>query len=128
MSFSLVRRALSRPIARSLTAPKHSLQPSTQILLRKLSSDAPIFENFQITPPPKLTVEMAEGIADATQFYVRHGISRRRLEAMAKDDDMPVVFKWQKMSTFHRKVSVCSVISSPLHLISPAMNVPFSLQ
>jgi hypothetical protein len=40
---------------------------------------------------------MADGIQDATQFYVRHGISNQRLRAMAKDDDMPVVMKWQKM-------------------------------
>jgi hypothetical protein len=67
---------------------------------RSLSSknyDEPIFENFKASPPAQLSTAMAEGIADATQFYVRHGISNQRLRAMAKDDAMPVVVKWQKM-------------------------------
>jgi hypothetical protein len=68
--------------------------------VRSLSSnnyDEPIFENFQASPPAQLTTAMAEGIGDATQFYVRHGISNQRLRAMSKDDSMPIVVKWQKM-------------------------------
>jgi hypothetical protein len=68
--------------------------------VRSLSSnnyDEPIFENFKASPPAQLTTAMAEGIGDATQFYVRHGISNQRLRAMSKDESMPIVVKWQKM-------------------------------
>ena len=40
---------------------------------------------------------MAEGIADATHFYIRYGLSHRRLQQLAEDTTMPVVDKWQKM-------------------------------
>jgi hypothetical protein len=58
---------------------------------------SPVFENFIPTPPAKLSVEVAEGIADATQFYVRHGVSRQRLQALAQESEVPAVVKWQKM-------------------------------
>jgi hypothetical protein len=40
---------------------------------------------------------MAEGIADITQFYLRHGAARRRLLALAADGDLDVVKRWQHM-------------------------------
>lgn len=61
------------------------------------SLDAPFLENFNPSPPDELTVEMAEGIADATQFYVRHGVSNQRLKNLSQQSDMPAVAKWQKM-------------------------------
>jgi hypothetical protein len=54
-------------------------------------------ENVILGPPEKLTTEMAEGIALATKFYVRHGLSRQRLVALAADTETPVVQKWQRM-------------------------------
>ena len=59
--------------------------------------DTSAYDNFLPTPPDKLTVEMAEGISDSTQFYVRHGVSKQRLMALSKETDMPAVVKWQKM-------------------------------
>lgn len=47
-------------------------------------------------PPAALTAEMAEGIAETTHFYLRCGLSHRRLQALS-GQDMPVVEKWQKM-------------------------------
>jgi hypothetical protein len=51
-------------------------------------------------PPDKLTTEMAEGIAETTKFYVRHGLAHRRLRALAVADTtetLTVVQKWQCM-------------------------------
>lgn len=59
--------------------------------------DEPVFENFEPKPPSPLTVDMAEGIASATQFYVRHGVAHQRLTKISQDDEMPAVIKWQKM-------------------------------
>lgn len=91
---SMGRTAFARQASRCF-------QGSTpQLAVRSLSSkdyDKPIFEDFKPSPPAQLSTAMAEGIQDATQFYVRHGISNQRLRAMAKDDQMPVVVKWQKM-------------------------------
>jgi hypothetical protein len=50
-----------------------------------------------LKPPEKLTPEMAEGIAETTKFYVRHGMPRQRLLALAADTETPVVQKWQRM-------------------------------
>jgi hypothetical protein len=52
---------------------------------------------FNPSPPEKLTVEMAAGIADATQFYIRYGISNQRLKVLAADTTLPLLQKWQTM-------------------------------
>lgn len=63
---------------------------------------APVFRPFSTTEqyvpksPDKLNAEMAEGISDATQFYVKHGISNQRLIAL-REENVPVVLRWQKM-------------------------------
>jgi hypothetical protein len=56
----------------------------------------PMAQDLQWSPPNQLTAEMAQGIADITHFYVQHGLSNRRLKALAKKD-VSVVEKWQKM-------------------------------
>lgn len=40
---------------------------------------------------------MAEGISDATKFYVKYGVTNQRLKMLAQDKEMPVAVKWQKM-------------------------------
>ena len=40
---------------------------------------------------------MAEGIAEMTKFFARHGHWNRRLKALGADDEMPLVQKWQYM-------------------------------
>jgi hypothetical protein len=52
---------------------------------------------MEFSPPDKLTTDMAEGIADATHFYIQHGLSHRRLQKLAENKEIPVVSKWQKM-------------------------------
>lgn len=59
--------------------------------------DTSSFDNFIPTPPSKLTVEMAEGISDTTQFYIKHGLSSQRLKLLSRESEMPAVVKWQKM-------------------------------
>lgn len=54
-------------------------------------------DGFKPQAPTKLTAEMAEGIVDATQFYIRHGISHQRLVALAEVEDIPALTRWQKM-------------------------------
>lgn len=53
-------------------------------------------DDFSPQSPKEITLEIAEGIADTTQFYMRYGLSRQRLEYLAKADQ-PVLHKWQKM-------------------------------
>ena len=52
---------------------------------------------FTPNPPEKLTPEMAEGIGDITQYYIRYGVSQQRLQKLARDKSMTVVEKWQSM-------------------------------
>jgi len=86
LSASRLARTVSRQCVKTLTSNPQ---------IRLLSSEN--YDDFQPSPPDKLTTEMAEGIGDATQFYIRYGLSNKRLRAMAEDEDMPVVIKWQKM-------------------------------
>jgi hypothetical protein len=62
-----------------------------------LNNDVFNFDTFTMKPPKQLTTEMAEGIGEATQFYVRYGVANQRLKALAQDFNMPIVTKWQKM-------------------------------
>jgi hypothetical protein len=39
---------------------------------------------------------MAQGIADATHFYIRHGLAQRRLQALL-ETQLDVLHKWQAM-------------------------------
>lgn len=52
---------------------------------------------FQPSPPEELNMEMAIGIQDANQLFLKHGIGKQRLELLATDTDMPLVIKWQRM-------------------------------
>jgi hypothetical protein len=62
-------------------------------------------EEFKPRPPQSLSSDMAEGIVDATHFYIRHGISGQRLKILA-DLDLPVVVKWQKMMEIYLTTQV----------------------
>lgn len=42
-------------------------------------------------------MEMAIGIQDANQLFLRHGIGQQRLQLLAEDQNMPLVIKWQRM-------------------------------
>ena len=86
LSAARLARNVSRRCGKTLT---------TKFQFRVLSSKN--YDDFKPKPPDKLTIEMAEGIGDATQFYIRYGLSNQRLKAMAEDEEMPVVVKWQKM-------------------------------
>ena len=101
-----IRQALShssRVLGRYVVAPRSSCFANTAAssLVRcsfsTMDYDTSSFDNFIPTPPVKLTVEMAEGITDATHFYVKHGVSSQRLKALTQEKDMPAVIKWQKM-------------------------------
>jgi hypothetical protein len=92
---SLLQFSRSSRLSRAVVLPR--TPPAVRSLSSSSTYDVPVFEHFTPTPPAKLSVEVAEGIADATQFYVRHGVSRQRLEALAKESDLPAVVKWQKM-------------------------------
>jgi hypothetical protein len=95
--------------ARSLTRQCSKFNSSTlrqgksffrppQDAIRSFSTSKDLMEKeFEPTQPSSLTIEMAEGIADATQFYIRHGVSNQRLRHLAADPNMAVITKWQKM-------------------------------
>ena len=59
--------------------------------------DTSAYDSFVPSPPTKLTIPMAEGISDATKFYVKYGVTNQRLKMLAQDKEMPVAVKWQKM-------------------------------
>lgn len=89
-------RAANRASRASNAAAFRSWKNSSR-LLSTADINAPAFEDFVAKPPAKLTFEMAEGIADATQFYVRYGVSNQRLRELAKETEVPAVVRWQKM-------------------------------
>lgn len=84
---------------------KRVVLPETFITCYKINraclSSIPSLEDddadFVPQSPAEITLEIAEGIADTTQFYMRHGLSRQRLEYLANQVDQPVLQKWQKM-------------------------------
>jgi len=42
-------------------------------------------------------MEMAIGIQDANQLFLKHGVGQQRLKLLAEDPNMPLVIKWQRM-------------------------------
>lgn len=52
---------------------------------------------FQPTPPSELTMEMARGIQSANHLILKYGVGKQRLELLAKDTNIPLVVKWQRM-------------------------------
>mmetsp|Transcript_8755 Transcript_8755/g.12740 ORF Transcript_8755/g.12740 Transcript_8755/m.12740 type:complete len:373 (-) Transcript_8755:284-1402(-) len=67
---------------------------------RHFSTPPPVPTPTPPTPPPSLTDEMAVGIQDATQMYVKFGVGKRRLEELAKEageGEGTLVARWQRM-------------------------------
>jgi hypothetical protein len=89
LRWSRTSGARSALIARAFSAPTSSDHDDVD--------DPALLENLQWSPPPVLTADMAHGIAEATHFYIRHGLSNRRLQALSQRTDLPVVEQWQKM-------------------------------
>lgn len=67
-------------------------------------------EKFVPKSPDELTSDMAEGILDQTQFYIRYGISNQRLRLLAEAKDMAIVERWQIMMEIY--------ITTQLHVIA----------
>ena len=91
-----------RSLARRIPRARSVVSSSPALLsppLRAFSSSSAVddVDDFQIRPPEKLSFEMAEGIADATQFYIRYGVANQRLKALAADESLHAVIKWQKL-------------------------------
>jgi hypothetical protein len=56
-------------------------------------------------------MEMAEGIQNANQLILKHGVGRQRLELLAKNgDEMPLVMKWQRMMEIY--------LGAQLHIVA----------
>jgi hypothetical protein len=106
--------ALTRRCTRSLSALclKPSASPKIQQLRHFSTPDHfdPL-SNFQPSAPSSLTTELAEGIANTTQFYIRHGISNQQLQKLATDPDMVAVAKWQKMMEIYLMTQVHVIAS-----------------
>jgi hypothetical protein len=88
------------------------MRPATSIFTvqrkhaaRSLSSAV----NFEPKPPDKLTSDIAEGILDVTQFYIRYGISNQRLRALAEEENLPVVERWQSMMEIYLTTQVHTI-------------------
>ena len=52
---------------------------------------------FKPIPPTELNLEMAKGIQTANHLILKYGVGRQRLKLLSKDNDMPLVIKWQRM-------------------------------
>ena len=91
MKINALRTALSG-VSRVVTNNKLLFQSNA---LRSFSTQS--YDKLVLTPPPKITVEMAEGISNATQFYLRYGVSKQRLDALSRDTELSAVQKWQNM-------------------------------
>ncbi|CAJ1942316.1 unnamed protein product [Cylindrotheca closterium] len=52
---------------------------------------------FQPSPPKELNMEMAIGIQDANQLFLKYGVGQQRLKLLSEDENMPLVTKWQRM-------------------------------
>lgn len=86
---------------------KQQQQTHHAAVVRSFSS---LDSNFEPKPPDKLTSDMAEGILDTTQFYIRYGISKQRLHLLAQNPDLPVIERWQQMMEIY--------ITTQLHVIA----------
>ena len=104
-SSTMLRSAASRFSCRMVRQPPVRTSQAARIgkfSIRSFSSEhqqgPPVVDssNFVGKPPSQLTPEMAEGISDATKFYIKYGISHQRLEAL-QQSDVPTVTKWQHM-------------------------------
>jgi hypothetical protein len=87
--------ARSAPGSRAFSAPPTATSDHHE--QHEGLDDPDLLENLQWSPPTVLTPDMAHGIAEATHFYIRHGLSNRRLQALSQRTDLPVVEQWQKM-------------------------------
>lgn len=65
---------------------------------------------FKAQPPQELTLDMAEGIQNANQLILKHGVGGQRLRLLAEDEDMPLVIKWQRMMEIY--------LGAQLHVIA----------
>lgn len=87
-------------LATSATKASSSSTSSIRLLSTTPSEGDGITDDpvtIKYSPPDKLTTEMANGIADATYFYIRCGLSNQRLKDLANNTDINLVTKWQKM-------------------------------
>ena len=118
MSSSILSRQLARGVTRisrkfhaktipanfgrSATASPHDPSRRTAHFTTPIAISFRSFSSTDSSPsfaPEKLTAEMAQGIADATHFYIRHGLAQRRLQALAQDstNNASVLNQWQAM-------------------------------
>jgi len=90
--------------SRWLSSPTDAMSPNLTAL-----------DRFVPQPPTKLTEEMAESITDMTQMYIRYGAANQRLKILAKEKDIPIVFKWQKMMEifFHAQLHIVNGFGYP---------------
>ena len=98
-----MRSSISKLAYRSLSRSSATLRTRDFHAARYLSSSSSQQEHetysneFVMKPPEELTADIAEGISDATKFYVKYGMANQRLLVLQKDETVPVVEKWQKM-------------------------------
>lgn len=82
--------------------PKRDLKWSTTRLLSTTpptvgGNTAP--PDVQVNPPSALTKDMAVGIQDSIQLFMRHGLGKQRLNLLSKEagDVNTLVTRWQRM-------------------------------
>eukprot|EP00980_Cylindrotheca_fusiformis_P008226 scaffold1736_cov127-Cylindrotheca_fusiformis.AAC.40 len=106
-----VSRSLRSPIFRASGQIFRPADASVGSRLRSFSQLPPDDpqSQFQPSPPKELNMEMAIGIQDANQLFLRHGIGRQRLELLAQDENMPLVIKWQRMMQIYLGMQVHTI-------------------
>ena len=55
------------------------------------------FQSFQPKSPNELNLEMTKGIQSTNLLFIRHGVGKQRLQALANDPSLSLTMKWQYM-------------------------------
>jgi len=98
--FSSASRSLRSPITRACGRFSRPAVNQSNIGTSQSFSSLPPDDpqsQFQPSPPKALNMEMALGIQDANQLFLKHGVGRQRLKLLGEDPNMPLIFKWQRM-------------------------------
>jgi hypothetical protein len=111
--FSSLSRALRPQVSQRLTAARSAVAAAApqqqQQHVRWIQTHNPQAD-FKPRAPTKLNLEMAEGIQQANLLILKHGVGFQRLQELAKDNETPLVMKWQRMMEIY--------LGAQLHIVA----------
>jgi len=96
LSYKLALRASSSTVSSSTVSSSMPTKRSFSSSMQQLPPDDPQAQ-FQPKPPAELSLEMAKGIQSANHLILKYGVGKQRLQLLAKESELPLVVKWQRM-------------------------------